>query len=219
MINPDVIYPDKQIQAHAHGSQYIADIDADWAALVQQVGVYAPQLHATREPYESLIRAVAYQQLHGKAAATIMGRFLNLYSNADFPTANEILRTEFATLRACGFSARKVETIQNIANATVDGIVPTRKIAEQLSDEALIKQLITLKGVGRWTVEMMLMFTLARLDILPVGDLGVRQGYRLLKSLNVAPTEKEMHAAGLVCSPYRTIAAWYLWQIHSLPKP
>jgi DNA-3-methyladenine glycosylase II len=119
-------------------------------------------------------------------------------------------------MRACGFSARKIETIRGIAAATLSGAVPDLAAAQRLSDDELIARLSALKGIGRWTVEMFLIYSLARPDILPVDDFGVREGYRLLKSLAVAPTPKAMALIGQVWSPHRTSAAWYLWR---LPRP
>jgi DNA-3-methyladenine glycosylase II len=121
--------------------------------------------------------------------------------------------TEFDSLRACGFSARKIETIQGIAEGSISGLVPTRTDADTMTDEDLIQRLITLKGIGRWTVEMLLMFTMARMDVLPADDFGIVQGYKRLKKLDTAPTRKEITEIGKAWSPYRTIASWYLWRV------
>lgn len=197
---------------YQQASQFLSEIDADWANLVATVGPCALTLKTEREPYEALVRAVAYQQLHGKAADAIIKRFQQIYHDT-FPQPDALLATDFETLRACGFSGRKIETIKGIAQATIEGLVPTRDAAEQLSDEELIQRLVTLKGIGRWTVEMLLMFTLARMDILPVDDFGVVDGYKRLKKLPVVPKRKEMAEIGKVWSPHRTIASWYLWRV------
>ncbi|PPC94142.1 MAG: DNA-3-methyladenine glycosylase [Methylotenera sp.] len=201
---------------HTHPYQIATDFlsaqDVDWAQLIKIVGPCVFEPKAEREPYEALVRAIAYQQLHGKAGDAILKRFKALFADT-FPTPQQILATEFEALRACGFSARKIETIQAIAQGTISGLIPQRLEADEMSDEALITQLITLKGIGRWTVEMMLMFTLQRMDILPVDDFAVVEGYKRLKKLAAAPKRKDMQLLGEAWSPYRTIASWYLWRV------
>ena len=198
--------------SHKAATDFLAKLDADWARLIETVGdcTFAPMREEA--PYAALVSAIAYQQLHPKAGDAILARFLELYAQK-FPTPAQILATEFDTLRACGFSGRKIETIQGIASAVQSGLVPDRKTAEALSDEALIARLVTLKGIGRWTVEMLLMFTLGRMDVLPVDDFGVVNGYKRLKKLETAPKPKEMAAIGLAWQPHRTIASWYLWRV------
>lgn len=171
----------------------------------------------TREPYEALVRAVAYQQLHARAADAIIGRFLDLYPEDAFPRPAQILAAPFKELRSCGFSTRKISTIRNIAEGALSGLVPTRDIAGEMSDNELVACLVELPGIGRWTVEMLLIYTLDRTDVLPADDFGVREGYRFLKTLDTIPSRKTMEAAGIPCSPYRTVASWYLWRIPSLP--
>jgi DNA-3-methyladenine glycosylase II len=155
---------------------------------------------------------VAYQQLHAKAGDAIIKRLLNIYVDA-FPAPSQLLATEFNSLRACGFSSRKIETIQVIAEGAISGLVPSRDDADTMTDEDLIQRLVTLKGVGRWTVEMLLMFTMARMDVLPADDFGIVQGYKRLKKLDATPTRKEITEIGKSWSPYRTIASWYLWRV------
>lgn len=185
----------------------------DWARHISATGPCRHTAKPAREPYEALIRAIAYQQLHAKAGDAILGRFLALYPAAAFPAPQQVLATDEAALRACGFSATKLATIRGIAQAALDGIVPTREQALAMPDEALIERLVTLRGVGRWTVEMLLIYTLERSDILPADDFGVRDGYRRLKRLDATPTRKQMKTISLAWSPYRTVAAWYLWRV------
>jgi DNA-3-methyladenine glycosylase II len=158
------------------------------------------------------VRAIAYQQLHAKAGDAILARLLGLYADAVFPSPVQRLATDPAQ-RVCGFSAAKLVTIRGIAQDAVDGIVPTRVEALKLSHEALIERLTVLRGVGRWTVKMFLIYTLQRSDILPADDFGVREGYRRLKGLHKAPTPHQMREIGEVWRPWRTVAAWYLWRI------
>ena len=193
-------------------TNFLTSLDTDWAQLIQTVGECQFEPKPAREPYEALIRAVAYQQLHAKAGDGIIRKLLNIYGDA-FPAPSQLLATEFDSLKACGFSARKIETILGIAEGAISGLVPTRTDADAMADEDLIQRLVPLKGIGRWTVEMLLMFTMARMDILPADDFGVVQGYKRLKKLEVAPTRKEITEIGKTWSPYRTIASWYLWRV------
>ena len=193
-------------------SQFLSQIDDDWANLIENVGECKLTFKPERSPYEALVRGVAYQQLHARAGDAIIKRFLAIYDDA-FPTPNQLLATEFDALRACGFSGRKIETIKGIAEGGLSGLVPSRQDADAMPDEELIKRLVTLKGIGRWTVEMLLIFTLERLDVLPADDFGVVQGYKRLKHLESAPNRKQMTKIGKAWSPYRTIASWYLWRV------
>ena len=200
------------MQPYQAATDFLSAIDDDWAALIATVGACTFETRPEREPYQALVRAVAYQQLHGKAGDAILKRFLAIHDDA-FPTPNQLLATEFDDLRACGFSGRKIETIKGIAKGALTGLVPSRQDADVMPDEELIKRLVTLKGIGRWTVEMLLIFTLERLDVLPADDFGVVQGYKRLKHLESAQNRKQMTEIGKVWSPYKTIASWYLWRV------
>jgi len=190
---------------------FLRAIDNDWAQLIDQVGACKFTTKSERDPYEALVRAVAYQQLSTKAGDAILKKLINHYGH--FPAPPQLLTTTFDELRAVGFSGRKIETLQGIASAALNGLVPTQALADSMSNETLIQQITTIKGIGQWTVEMMLMFTLARMDILPADDFGIVEGYKRLKKLEVAPKRKQMAEIGLAWSPYRTVASWYLWQV------
>ncbi len=194
-------------------SEFLAALDPHWQQHIAAVGPCLHQPHPARDPYESLVRAIAYQQLHAKAGDAIVGRLIALFPGQTFPRPAQILAAGFDQLRNCGFSAGKIATIQGIAQATLDGVVPDYATALAMDDEALIERLISLRGVGRWTVEMLLIYSLERMDILPADDFGVREGYRRLQGLEVQPTRKQMIEIGLAWSPYRTVAAWYLWRV------
>lgn len=196
---------------YADAEQFLMTLDADWKSLITTVGRCEFTPKTAREPYEALVRAVAYQQLSTKAGDAILGKFLRHFGA--FPTPEQLLSAEFDDLREVGFSGRKIETVKGIAQATLTGLVPSRELADSMSNDALIEQLVTLKGIGQWTVEMMLMFTLQRMDILPADDLGIVEGYKRLKKLDVAPKRKEMAEIGKDWSPHRTIASWYLWRV------
>lgn len=198
-------------------STYLAAIDSDWKRLIRKAGPCGLETKPAREPAEALIRAIAYQQLHAKAGDAILGRLLQCFPGVDFPSPQQLLAMDVDTLRACGFSLRKLQTILAIAEGTLSGVVPSGAEAASLSDEALITRLSALKGIGRWTVEMFLIYTMQRTDILPVDDFGVRNGYRALKSLDVLPAPRQLAQLGQSWSPYRTTAAWYLWRAAELP--
>src|SRR5579871_3873914 len=162
-----------------------------FAAHIKRVGACRLRHEQDKDLYQALVSAIAYQQLHGNAARAILGRFVALFPGVPFPTPQQVLSTDDATMRACGFSAAKTASIKDIAAKAAEGVVPTRRAAARLSDAELIERLTVIRGVGRWTVEMLLMFTLGRKDILPVDDFGVREGYRLLYSLESQPKPRE----------------------------
>ena len=201
---------------YAEAVQFLSHIDADWAQLINAVGVchLAAETEPELSPYQALVQAVAYQQLHGKAGDAIFARLKNHF--AGFPTPEQLVTANFDDLRACGFSGRKIETIQGIAHAALKGLIPARDESNTMSDEALIERLITLKGIGQWTVEMLLIFTLGRMDVLPVDDYAVVAGYMRLKNLSIAPKPKQLAEIGKAWSPYRTVASWYLWRVPRL---
>jgi DNA-3-methyladenine glycosylase II len=171
-----------------------------------------------REPYEALVRAIAHQQVHGRAAEAILGRFLALYGGAEFPPPAAVLATPPEALRSCGFSFAKIAAIHDIAAKAVAGIVPGRAEAAGLDDATLITRLVAIRGVGRWTVEMLLIFTLGRPDVLPVDDFGVREGWRAAAGLEAQPTPRALAGIGEAWSPWRSVAAWYLWRAADAAK-
>jgi len=191
---------------------FLAALDEDWARLVAAVGPCGHRPRPEREPYEALVRSVAYQQLHARAAEAMLGRLLALCEGR-FPAPGALLALGPEALRGCGFSAAKTLALRGLAEATLDGTVPGLDEALGLDDRALMARLLPLRGVGRWTVEMLLIYTLARPDVLPVDDFGVREGYRRLKGLERQPKPRELAELGRAWSPYRTAAAWYLWRV------
>ncbi|MFJ4386419.1 DNA-3-methyladenine glycosylase family protein [Pseudomonas sp. NPDC089408] len=207
-----MILADLSPEAYRQASEHLASLDPDWSRHIAATGPCLHQATPGREPYEALVRAIAYQQLHARAAEAILGRLLALFPEGAFPQPEQLLSVTPDTLRACGFSASKMATVQGIAQARLEGLVPTRDEALVMPDDALIERLVALRGVGRWTVEMLLIYSLERSDILPVDDFGVREGYRRLKGLDKAPTPAQMRSLGGGWRPYRTVAAWYLWR-------
>jgi DNA-3-methyladenine glycosylase II len=190
--------------------------DPAWANLIRRVGKPRIDVARGQSPYEALMRAIAHQQLHGRAARAITARFVALYPDTDFPLPAQVLATEEAALRGCGFSAAKVAALRDISARALDRTVPTRAAAARLSNDELIARLTGIRGVGRWTVEMLLIFTLGRPDVLPVDDFGVREGYRLLHRLDQQPRPRALAALGEAWAPHRSCAAWYLWRAAEL---
>lgn len=186
--------------------------------LITQVGPLDFQAQPARSPFQSLVEAVAHQQLHGKAARTILNRFYALFPGVKFPKPEQIIETPEESLRGVGFSRAKVLAIQDIAAKTLEGIVPTARQIAKLSDEEIITRLTEVRGVGRWTVEMLLIFQLGRPDVLPVDDFGVRNGFQIAFGLAEHPTKKELAAHGERWQPYRSTAALYLWRAADLAK-
>jgi DNA-3-methyladenine glycosylase II len=198
-------------------TRHLIQADPIFATLIRRVGRCGLVVDKG-EPYAALVDAIAHQQLHGRAARAILARFQALYPDTPFPTPAQILSTPDTTLRGCGFSANKIAAIRDIAAKAAEGLVPTRRAAARLSDAALIERLTAIRGVGRWTVEMLLIHTLGRPDILPVDDFGVREGFRRLHRLPAQPRPRDLAAMGEAWAPCRSTAAWYLWRAAEFPE-
>ncbi len=182
------------------------------APIIEQVGsCKLDQVQQTGDLLFSLSRSILYQQLSGKAAAAIYHRFLQLYADKPFPTPQDILNTPDETLRGVGISRPKVMYLKDLAQKILDGL-PTLTDLEAMEDEAIIKTLTQVKGIGRWTVQMLLIFRLHRWNVLPVDDLGIRAGIRRVYSLPELPDKKTVQHLGQQWQPYCTIASWYLWR-------
>lgn len=167
----------------------------------------------TRSPYEALVRAVAHQQLHGRAAEAILGRLLDHCGGTKFPAPKKVLDIPDDVFRGFGFSRSKMESIRGIAQAALEKRIPTRSQAECMSNSELIEKIVELRGIGRWTVEMLLIFTLGRLDVFPADDFGVRAGLQVVDQLPDLPSRKSALARSSVWDPHGSVAAWYLWRV------
>ncbi|HUW36204.1 MAG TPA: DNA-3-methyladenine glycosylase 2 family protein [Rhodocyclaceae bacterium] len=166
-----------------------------------------------RSPYEALVRAVTHQQLNGRAAETILGRFIALFPDSRFPMPEEVLTASEEALRSAGLSRQKVAAIRDIAMKAGEGIVPMRRAEISKSgDDDIIRRLVQVRGVGQWTVEMLLIFTLGRLDVLPADDFGVRSGFTKASRRRLPVTPAELREIGAKWAPYRSVAAWYFWR-------
>jgi DNA-3-methyladenine glycosylase II len=190
---------------------HLTAADPALGALIARIGPLKRLVPDHPEPYHALLSAVAHQQLHGRAALTILGRLQTL-AGGTLPTPAALLALPDDALRACGFSAAKAAALRDIAAKAAENIIPTRAQALRLSDAQLIARLTTLRGIGQWSVEMLLIFTLRRPDVFPVDDFGVREGYRLIHHLPAQPKPKALAAAAEIYAPYRSTAARYLWR-------
>lgn len=192
--------------------------DPEVKALFARHKSYSFTPHMKRTPFESLVRSIAHQQLHGKAAETILGRLIALFPNKDFPTAKDLQKLSAEKLRACGFSQNKVRSIKDIAEKTLAGVVPSAEEILTLPNDEIIARLTEIYGVGRWTVEMLLIFQLGRLDVWPIDDFGVRKGFQVWKRKRQMPTAKDIKKHGDLWAPYQTIISLYLWREADLSK-
>jgi len=192
--------------------KFLSEIDPVMRELILAHGECGLVPEMRRSPFQSLVQAVAHQQLHGKAASNILGRFKKLFPGRRFPRAEDLASVTDGQLRACGFSFAKIRAIRDIAEKTLSGVVPTGRDIVKLTDEEIILRLTEVRGVGRWTVEMLLIFQLGRPDVLPVDDFGVRNGFRVAYKKRSMPTPKELRKFGERWRPHATTAAWYLWR-------
>lgn len=188
-----------------------------FAGVVAKHEPYPTKFERQSDPYRALIRAVVFQQLSGKAASTIHGRVLALFAEKDHPDPEDILSASDEVLRGAGLSRQKIAALRDISQKRIDGVIPEARALSKLSDDEVIERLTAARGVGRWTVEMYLMFTLGRPDILPVDDLGVRKGAEKLYARSFTP--KELAAYGERWTPHRSAAAWHLWRIADTLTP
>ena len=186
--------------------------DAKFADLIKTIGPFRMELNASHDLFLALARAIVYQQLHGKAAATILQRVCDLFPRSEHLTAKDIMGCTDDQLRGAGLSQNKLLALRDLAAKTLDGTVPTIDELQALDNEVIIERLIEVRGIGRWTVEMLLMFRLGRADVLPVDDFGVRKGFMLAFNKRSMPTPKQLKAYGARWAPYRTVASWYLWR-------
>lgn len=212
------------LQTHRAAIRHLKRADPRLGRAIDRVdkiiGPFNMKMSGHPGPYEALLRAIFYQQLHGKAAATILDRFKTKFGNGDFPAPAQILAASTRQLRSVGLSRQKVAAIRDLARKTLDGTVPSQAEIELLSNEEIIQRLTAVRGVGVWTVEMLLISQLGRPNVLPVSDFGVRKGFQFAFGKKKMPTPKELAAYGERWHPYRTVASWYLWRAsdHLSPK-
>jgi len=202
--------------SYRQASDALADLDPVMAALVERHGpMRTPPTVPVDRRFENLAEAIAYQQLAGRAAATIWGRVRALFDDGPLdPVA--VLATSEADLRGAGLSGAKTAAILDLAAHAADGRLELQRMG-RLGDEVVIDELVAVRGVGRWTAQMFLIFALRRLDVWPTGDLGVRAGYGLAYGLSESPTPKVLEELGQPLRPFRSLAAWYCWRAVEAP--
>ena len=191
--------------------------DARLAEVVAAVGPPTLTLRPD-ETLPALLRSIVYQQLSGKAAATIHGRVLDAFGDGHQPDSAALAEADTEALRACGLSRAKVVAVQDLVGRQLDGSLPSRKALLNLEDAVIIRELTAVRGVGPWTVQMMLMFNLGRPDVWPSADLGVQEGYRLISGAEERPKARELVEEGERYRPWRSLAAWYLWRAVDLSR-
>ena len=202
--------PFDHVKAHEH----ITRTDKRMARIIAKTGAFRFQLDQCDSVYESLLEAIVYQSISGKAAATIYARIKALGANGQCPTPEEIVKASPQTLRDAGLSFAKVAAMKDLAQKTIDGVVPSLEAAQKMSDEELVERLISVRGIGAWTVEMFLIFRLGRPDVLPIHDYAVQKGFAILYRKKAMPKPRELTAFGERWRPYRTVASWYMWRAY-----
>jgi len=190
--------------------------DARLGFLIKLAGDYKMDYRPTLHVFEALCRSITAQQLSGKAAATIYGRFRDLFPVHIGVRPEAVQALTFESMRSVGLSRAKTTAIQDLAEKTISGVVPTGETIHELSDKEIMDRLTSVRGIGPWTVEMLMMFRLGRPDILPATDLGVRKGFSMLYEKNELPLPKELLEYGERWRPYRSVASWYLWRVLDL---
>ncbi len=197
--------------------KHLRDSDAVLARLIDAVGPFRLRLDRTPSIFTALAEAIVYQQLTGRAAATIHARVCALFPRAHHgPTAEQLLRTSDARLRGAGLSRAKTLSLRDLARKAVEGRIPTLTEVQRMEDESIIERLTEVRGIGRWTVEMLLIFRLGRPDVLPVDDYGIRKGFAIAFRKRKPPHPKDLQKHGARWQPFRTVASWYLWRATDL---
>lgn len=183
--------------------------------LIRKAGEFSLIPRRPKEPFPALLRSIVYQQLSGKAAATIHGRVLALFPGRAHPSPEALLAIDEQQLRGAGLSHNKMLAARDLAARVIDGTVPPLRKLRRMSDEEIVERLTAVRGIGRWTVEMMLIFTLGRPDVLPLNDLGVMRGFT--RVYGGKPDPAELAEQGEQWRPYRSVASWYLWRAAEFP--
>jgi len=197
---------------HKKAHRHLANTDPRMAQLIARSRRYNIAPAVSIRPFDALAESIAYQQLSGKAAATIFGRVRALYPKRKRLDPEQLLATPDETLRAAGLSRAKTAALKDLAAKTIDGTVPSSRALLRMSDDEVIARLTQVRGIGRWTVEMLLLFDLGRPDVWPVDDYGVRKGFAKTFARRKLPTPKQLMKIGEKWRPYRSVAAWYFWR-------
>jgi len=202
---------------HDEAHRHLAGTDPRFAELIARSRHYEIKILPAINPFDALAESIAYQQLSGKAAATIWKRVRALFPRRKHLDPKLVLATPDEKFRAAGLSRSKIAALKDLAAKTIDGTVPSSRALARMSDEEIIARLTSVRGIGRWTAEMVLLFDLGRLDVWPVADYGVRKGFARTFGRRKLPTPKQLTKFGEKWRPYRSVAAWYFWR--ALDKP
>ena len=202
---------------HDEAHRHLAATDSRVAELIARSRRYEIKILPAINPFDALAESIAYQQLSGKAAATIWKRVRALFPRRKHLDPKLVLATPDEEFRAAGLSRSKVAALKDLAAKTIDGTVPSSRALARMTDDEIIARLTTVRGIGRWTAEMLLLFDLGRLDVWPVADYGVRKGFAKTFGRRKLPTPKQLMKLGEKWRPYRSVAAWYFWR--ALDKP
>ncbi|HXJ11811.1 MAG TPA: hypothetical protein VNH19_06015 [Candidatus Limnocylindrales bacterium] len=192
--------------------RHLSERDDILRALIPQVAPFQIDVADAQSPYEVLMESIVYQSISGKAAATIFARIKALGTDGRPPSPQQMLKLPPKKLRKAGLSGAKVLAMKDLAKKAIEGIVPTHEEALKLSDDELVERLVSVRGIGAWTVEMFLIFRLGRPDVLPIHDLGVKKGWSVAYGKKYMPKPKELLKFGERWRPYRTVASWYMWR-------
>ena len=209
MPNPLNYEPDVAIEQ-------LSAADQKLARLIEQVGPFAMPTREMMSPFQMLLHAIVYQQISGKAAASIHARLMALFPGGK-PGPRRMQKLSDEALRAAGMSRPKQRAARDLADKALDGTVPSRQRLERMDDDAIIERLVQIRGIGQWSAEMMLIFQLGRPDVLPATDLGVRKGFQFSHGGRELPEPKKLLRYGERWRPYRSVASWYLWRANDLP--
>lgn len=192
--------------------KHLCTVDPHLVSVINECAEFQLDEILAESPYAALLESIAYQSISGKAAATIFGRVKALSSTGGVPSPQEMLKLRKPVLRKAGLSGAKILAMKDLAQKTIEGIVPTLEQAQKMSDEELVERLVSVRGIGAWSVEMFLIFRLGRPDVLPIHDLGVQKGWSITYGKKHKPKPKELLAFGERWRPYRTVASWYMWR-------
>jgi DNA-3-methyladenine glycosylase II len=197
---------------HDVATDHLASVDRRLARVIELAGPFTMRPQKLQSPFQALLRAIVYQQLSGKAAATILGRVTALFPDRRGVRPDAMLEISEGLLRQAGMSRAKVLAVKDLAAKALDGTVPALAKLRKMADDEIIERLTSVRGIGQWTVEMLLIFRLGRPDVLPVADLGVRRGFMLTYGKREMPKPGDVLQFGERWRPYRSVASWYMWR-------
>jgi 3-methyladenine DNA glycosylase/8-oxoguanine DNA glycosylase len=198
--------------------RHLTAADPRLGELILRAGAFTMRPEPTQSLFAALVESIVYQQLSGRAAETILGRVVALYRPRRFPRPADLIATPVERLRSAGLSAAKTAALKDLAARTLDGTVPTMARVRRMSDDEIVERLTAVRGIGRWTVEMLLLFRLGRPDVLPLGDLGVRKGFARAFNRRVLRDPMVLSRRAERWRPYRSVASWYLWRALDLER-